>query len=70
MKLSKTDQPIWHPLRELDSVRQFMMVNGSHTVLNNWDIKYLDLRMDMRSGYFLIKEGNSKNPAYLKLEEE
>jgi len=35
-----------------------LMVNNTRFVLDNWDYKYINLRVDMRSGSSLIKAGN------------
>lgn len=67
MKMEKIKKPCWHPLNKLDAVRQFVMTNDTRHVLENWGIKYLDLRVDMRTGQFLIKEGNTDKPSFLQI---
>jgi hypothetical protein len=67
MKLEKTDKPVWHGLNRLDSIRQFVMCEDSRHVLDNWSIKYINIRIDMRTGNFALTEGNTKTPSYLKI---
>ena len=70
MKLRKTDTPVWHKLNKLDAVRQFVMTNDTRHVLQNWGIKYLDAHIDMRTGHFLLKEGNRKHPSFVEIVNE
>lgn len=67
MNLEVSDRPHWHTLKNLDTIRQFVMCEDTRHVLDNWSIKYIDIRIDMRTGNFALREGNSDKPKYLKI---
>lgn len=49
----------WWPLRDaVEWLTQRLICNGSRFVLDNWDCKYIDARIDMRTGAVLLRPGN------------
>jgi len=70
VELIKTNRPHWHPIKNLDTLRQFTMCEDTRHVLDNWGMKYLDIRIDMRTGNFAVREGNTDKPQYIKIAKE
>lgn len=64
----------WQPLASaLPAITERLAANGSDFILNHWDCKYLDARIDMRTGSVRLTAGNSERtrfvewwPQYLK----
>lgn len=53
----------WMPSHELLTwLRQRMMVNNPDFVLKNWDCKYVNMRIDMRTGQAIASPGNTHAP--------
>lgn len=47
----------------LPLIRERLAVNdGGKFILDNWNCKYLDVRIDMRTGNLFIKPGNVERP--------
>lgn len=58
IEIEYSDTPVWQPQSALDLLREETMARGSRIILDNFDLKYIDARIDMRSGAVLLKEGN------------
>lgn len=53
----------WWPLRDaVEWLTQRLICNGSRFVLDNWNCKYIDARIDMRTGAVLLRPGNVHAP--------
>lgn len=53
----------WVPLGEaLRGIEARFMFRDPRFVLDNWDCKYLDVRIDMRTGSAYVKPGNDRLP--------
>lgn len=49
----------WVPLAEvMPLLAERMMVNGSNWIIGEWKCKYIDARIDMRTGCVYLKAGN------------
>jgi hypothetical protein len=46
------------------------MADGGRLVLDNFNAKYIDARIDMRTGHVLLKEGNflGMDPRYIVID--
>ena len=66
MDIVRVDKPYWDGgLAKLQLLEALTMAHNPVMVLNNWDLKYINIRVDMRTGSFMITDRNGK---YLKLE--
>ena len=63
MKIVPTKEHKWHPFDMLQHIEDSTMCKDSKPVLDNWKMKYITLRMDMRTGNFLMREANLPNGA-------
>jgi len=67
MKIVKTESPNWD--NHIDTVCAFVnthtMASGSKFALDNWECKYINFRVDMRTGNVSLYEGNTDNPKHL-----
>ena len=53
------DSDEWLPLSEVvREINKNIMPNNPKFVLGNWDCKYINIRVDMRTGMALVKPGN------------
>lgn len=50
----------WVPFEEtIEALRERMMVNGSLWILDEWKAKYINARIDMRTGQIRLTFGNA-----------
>ena len=61
MEMVKTEEPVWHKINKLDAIRQFVMCNETRHVLENWGIKYLNIRMDMTASVSMFMPVDQDN---------
>lgn len=66
------EQPDWN--HGLKQVFKFLQDNimarsdkGCHFVMDNWTCKYINLRVDMRTGNVSLFEGNTDKPKFISL---
>jgi len=61
------DDPVWQPMSVLDLLPALILASGGRLMLDNFDAKYIDARIDMRGGRVLLKEGNCRDrkPRYI-----
>ena len=72
MIIDYSDIPVWQPFSAIDGLKKHVMADGGRLVMDNWDAKYLNIRMDMRTGNVLISEGNirdARKPRYIVVKE-
>ncbi len=43
-------------------LEKHFMCNGSNFVVENWKFKYVNARIDMRTGYMRLEAGNDRSP--------
>ena len=50
----------WHDLgRQVAWIRERLMTNDPSFVMGRWDCKYVNLRIDMRTGAAILSPGNT-----------
>lgn len=67
MELKKADSVVWHKLSRLDAIRQFLMCDDTRRKLDEWEVTYLDVCFDIRTGQFYLKQGSSKTRQYFEI---
>lgn len=49
----------WQPLHQAEiRIRERLMTTNPEFVLRNWDCKYINMRVDMRTGNVVMTPGN------------
>jgi hypothetical protein len=60
--------PYWHEISKLSMLQEFVKEFVAHEgYVDNWRMKYLNVRIDTRNGAFTIQAGNATDPTYLQL---
>ena len=54
------DHPMWQPFSAIELLRNEAMAEGSRVMLDNWRLKYISARIDMRTGAVLLMEGDCR----------
>lgn len=72
MKIEYSDKQEWNDLSAIDAIKAMTMAVDTRPVLENWNLKYIDARIDMRTGSVLLKEGNchGEKARYLVIRED
>ena len=61
----------WLNLQTLmDFINENLMTVNPKFVVNNFDFKYIDIRIDMRTGHAILSRGTNKTDLITKLEEK
>lgn len=57
-EITYSDTPVWQPFSALEELKRHTLASGDNLCMANWDAKYINARIDMRTGNVLLSEGN------------